>query len=1063
MKTPRYLTKLAPLVLLALAGGCANLLAAASNWQVGGVDTNWNTVGNWSSGSLTNNTTSAIFGLTSGNSYNATVNVPSAAAVVIFGADSGTLQTTTGTFTLGGASSVLTLSGGTVNGAGNYAIWNNTDKNQTINGPVTVSSSTNATLTVGTAGTGNLTLGGRLTGSLGVGTISPALNAASGSKITLGGGVTGSSFSIVGAGTVEITGASDNAWTGMINMSVTSTKLNLGNATALGGGYIRTSATAAGSNATIDNTSGADMQLTGTNQKLQFTNSVQTLIFTGTKSLDTSLGATDLVVGNSGTQNITVGNNTLTLGKITDSGSYTNQAISKTGAGTLAIAGNVTLAGTYTSGTTSFLTVAGANAGTLTLSGDNSATAGGVTISSTATNSTLNIGNAGALGNGTLNLKATSMTLDNSKGSALTLTTNNVQVWGNGGSAAIIFTGSNDLNLGTGSVTFGGAFASSHEDITVNNTNTLTVGGTISAVGGSSNAYISKSGAGTLVLSGNISIASSTAKFVSLSAGTLTLSGDNSATAGGVTVTAGNGATLNINNAKALGLGTLALSAGVGNSTTIDNKSSGGSLFTTVATTNALTFGTTNVIFTGTNDLNLGTGAATLATNTTLNTTASTLTIGGAIGGGAFNIIKSGAGSLVLSGASTYNGSTTVSAGRLVAGTDSLASTNGAFGNAAGNIVLGDGSTAAGDAPSLLINGAYTVGRNILVGSNAASTYTATIGGSNTTGTSTYNGSITLNATATNYSTTLQAATGGTVEFKTGSWTTNNKTVAIGSSGNLGTVKLSNALATTGGITVNYGTLQAGAASRFGATTPMTVNNGSTLDIGTYDQTLGTVTLTSGNITGSGGNLTGTSFAVQSGTISAKLAGATATLAKSNSGTVTLTGANTFGGATTITAGTLLVNGAGTLGGTSGVTVSGTGKLQLGANDAIRSAATLDLAGGTFDAQTFTNSLGILTLSANSTFDLGSGATISFADSHSASWGSNKLALNGFVSGSSLRFGTTNAGLSAGQLLDFSATGVTAFDLNSSGYLIAVPEPATWGLLAFSLTTVLVLRRRRNS
>jgi hypothetical protein len=29
--------------------------------------------------------------------------------------------------------------------------------------------------------------------------------------------------------------------------------------------------------------------------------------------------------------------------------------------------------------------------------------------------------------------------------------------------------------------------------------------------------------------------------------------------------------------------------------------------------------------------------------------------------------------------------------------------------------------------------------------------------------------------------------------------------------------------------------------------------------------------------------------------------------------------------------------------------------------------------------------------------------------------------------------------------------------------LTAVPEPATWGLLAFSLTTVMVLRRRRRS
>jgi len=31
-----------------------------------------------------------------------------------------------------------------------------------------------------------------------------------------------------------------------------------------------------------------------------------------------------------------------------------------------------------------------------------------------------------------------------------------------------------------------------------------------------------------------------------------------------------------------------------------------------------------------------------------------------------------------------------------------------------------------------------------------------------------------------------------------------------------------------------------------------------------------------------------------------------------------------------------------------------------------------------------------------------------------------------------------------------------------TGNLNVVPEPATWALLAFSLTTVMVLRRRRN-
>ena len=175
----------------------------------------------------------------------------------------------------------------------------------------------------------------------------------------------------------------------------------------------------------------------------------------------------------------------------------------------------------------------------------------------------------------------------------------------------------------------------------------------------------------------------------------------------------------------------------------------------------------------------------------------------------------------------SYTGSTTIQAGRLVAGTDSPSGANGAFGSASSALVLGNGSTGANDAPSVLMNGAYTVGRAITVGSVAnTAAYNATIGGTNTSGTSTYTGNVTLNTTASNYTTTLQAATGGVVEFKTGTWTTNNKAIAVGSSGNLGTVRLSNNIATSGGIGVNYGTLALNSAFTGGN---VTVASGATL------------------------------------------------------------------------------------------------------------------------------------------------------------------------------------------------------------------------------------------
>jgi len=66
-------------------------------------------------------------------------------------------------------------------------------------------------------------------------------------------------------------------------------------------------------------------------------------------------------------------------------------------------------------------------------------------------------------------------------------------------------------------------------------------------------------------------------------------------------------------------------------------------------------------------------------------------------------------------------------------------------------------------------------------------------------------------------------------------------------------------------------------------------------------------------------------------------------------------------------------------------------------------------------------------------------------------------------SGTSLS-GATFSGLALGTLS--SNIGSAAFDYTTPGQInlniTAVPEPSTWALLAFSLMTVLVLRRRRT-
>ena len=274
-------------------------------------------------------------------------------------------------------------------------------------------------------------------------------------------------LSLAGAGIIQLAGA--NTYTGgTILASGTTVRIN--NATALGTGTFTING------GTIDNTTAGAITLSNNNAQAWNGN----FTFTGTQSLNLGTGAVTL----GASRTVTVSANNLTVGGVVSGSGF-----------------SLTKAGT----------------GTLTLSGANTYS-GGTTLSA----GTLNINNASALGTGTFTIGSNS-TIDNTTAGAITLSTNNAQVW-NGN---FTFTGTQSLNLGTGAVTLG-----SSRTVTANGS-TLTVGGVISGSGFG----LTKAGVGTLVLSGANTYTGATA----VNAGTLNVNGS---LASGSAVTVSNSGTV---------------------------------------------------------------------------------------------------------------------------------------------------------------------------------------------------------------------------------------------------------------------------------------------------------------------------------------------------------------------------------------------------------------------------------------------------------------------------------------------------------------------------------------
>lgn len=373
--------------------------------------------------------------------------------------------------------------------------------------------------------------------------------------------------------------------------------------------------------------------------------------------------------------------------------------------------------------------------------------------------------------------------------------------------------------------------------------------------------------------------------------------------------------------------------------------------------------------------------------NVVTNTTGGTLTINGVIGesGGSRGLAKLGTGELVLNGANTYTGSTSLSGGgRLVLGNTQALGTGGGgltFGASAGNTLVNATGTAISlshavtlaDATNISFEGSHNITftgdvtrsnsntRQIAVAAGLTTTFAGNFTSPGALGGITKNGAGILALSGSNQLNNVTVAAGVLTAGSANAFGTGNiVTFSTGSNAILGLGNIGGAFTRAISTEVRFGdgtgiaSFVNGGTSAFNSSTG-TITYAQTNFVSTnlqlgHSQATGTIdfqnNLSLTNTVGVDRTVTavrGSNSAVKTDAIISGVVSGSGNFVKAGNGVLTLSNVNTYTGTTSVTAGTLIISGG--ISNSSPVTVASGAKLAYNSATARTGAVVLNGSG----------------------------------------------------------------------------------------------------------------------